>query len=473
MSLSLEERFLHLIRKHSLFHPGDTVVVAVSGGPDSVCLLHLLYRFQDELGIGLHVAHLDHSLRGAESQADADYVAHLAHELNIPITLFRADVALYRHKERLSLEEAAREVRYAFLAGVAEEVGASAVALGHTRDDQAETVLLHVLRGCGVEGLAGLRPRSKIPVYCAQDCPLVRPLLRVSREETRLYCQEQGLEAREDATNLSTRYLRNRIRLELLPLLRLYNPRIEDALVRLSLLAGDEASFVRAQAAPLKEAMVSYDKGSAVIEREPFDKLPDTLKRYMIRDLLHELSGESRGVEAVHVEAVMQFLGHPAGQSLHLKGVVVSTEYSTYRFSRPDWNYCPYPKLEGGRLNVPGETTFPGWRVEATLSSDATYVDAPFTAFLDYERLELPLSVRPLKHGDRFLPLGSPGEKKLYRFMGDVKIPHAYRARVPLVVDASDRVVWLVGYRLDDRFKLTPQTRKVLRLQFSLLRDKT
>lgn len=477
MFLSFEERFLDFIRKYDLFGQGERVVVAVSGGPDSVCLLHLLYRFKDMLGVKLHVAHLDHMLRGPDSRADADYVGELAKGLGIPLTAIQRDVASYQREEGLTLEQAAREVRYAFLGGVAEEVGASSVAVGHTQTDQVETVLMHLVRGSGLKGLVGLRPCSPFPVYSATDCTLVRPLLTFSREDTRDYCLKEGLMAREDATNLSIEPLRNRVRLELLPQLRRYNPRFDEAIVRLSRLAGDDYSLVSGLAAQIKQEIISYDKGSLIIDRRGFDGLHKALKRHIIQSVLYELRGGVQGIEAVHVESVMEFLCHPTGESLDVGGgVVVTIDYDGYRFSRGEWGYCPYPELEGGMLNLPGETVISGWKVSANIiapecvpAAALTQGADPFTCYLDYGRVALPLMVRAQVSGDRFWPLGGPGVKKLSRFMTDAKIPQRYRGRIPVVVGADGSVVWFVGYRIDERFKVTPESSEVLRLTFKCL----
>ena len=213
--------------------PGSSFVVAVSGGPDSLCLLHAIYNIREELDLSLYGAHLDHGLRGEASAKDAEFVAETFARLDIPLSLETADVPAFRTEHRLSVEEAARKVRYEFLARVATERQADAIALGHTADDQAETVLMHVIRGSGLSGLRGMEGVSRSHSNTGNPV-LVRPLLGVTREETVDYCRELKLEPRHDESNLSTELKRNRVRLELLPMLESYNPRIRDALVRLS-----------------------------------------------------------------------------------------------------------------------------------------------------------------------------------------------------------------------------------------------
>jgi len=265
--IELEPRVKGFMRRHKLISPGGIVVVAVSGGADSVCLLHLLARCQEKLDIKLHVAHLNHQLRGAESEADARYVVDLADCLDVPCTMAERDVAAYKAERGCSTEEAARELRYDFLAEVADDVGASRVAIGHTRDDQVETILMHILRGAGTSGLRGLEPCSPIPCRSYQPSAIshqimaIRPLLDVTREETMHYCREHHLEPRIDSSNLSLSFLRNRLRLELLPLLREYNPNVDQALLRLAEIARDDIAFIEQQALQLWDELARGEDG--------------------------------------------------------------------------------------------------------------------------------------------------------------------------------------------------------------------
>src|SRR4030042_3703015 len=246
----LESRILDSIQRYSLIPRKELVVVGVSGGADSVCLLHVLAKWQKEPEIKLHIAHLNHQLRGVESEADAEYVSNLAGSLGIPITIDEQDVAAYRSARNCSIEEAARELRYAFFARAVREVGARRIAIGHTRDDQVETILMHILRGTGITGLSGLAPCSPL-AYDSQRMSLpaegpsvtneqrsnllvIRPLLDITREETADYCQKHQLDPRIDSSNQSPSFFRNRLRLHLLPLLRQYNPSIDQALLRLA-----------------------------------------------------------------------------------------------------------------------------------------------------------------------------------------------------------------------------------------------
>ena len=226
------------------------ILVAVSGGPDSLALLLLLARLREALGLTLHVAHLNHGLRGADAEDDAQFVKETANSLGLPATMGAEDVKSYAAGRGLSPEEAAREARYAFLTTVAAEHGAAAAALGHTADDQAETVLMHVLRGSGLTGLAGMSALSYRPAaQGGERVALLRPLLDATREETAAYCRWRGFAPRDDATNRSLEFTRNKIRLELLPFLNSYNPRIREGLLRLSAAAAHDQDYIIGEAA--------------------------------------------------------------------------------------------------------------------------------------------------------------------------------------------------------------------------------
>jgi tRNA(Ile)-lysidine synthase len=263
---SLEQRTLCFIRKHDLIPDKTPLVVAVSGGADSVCLIHVLIALREELGVELHVAHLDHQLRGTDSRRDARYVANLARRLGIPATIERRDVRGYHAGQGASLEESAREVRYAFLTEVVGAVGADRVVTGHTLDDHAETVLMHLIRGTGTGGLRGLQPINSWQTG-AGDLTIVRPLLEVTRQETFEYCRHHRLRPRLDVSNFSLSPLRNRIRHQLLPLLREYNPQMVEALARTASIVGDDLRLLDKLAAESWLKVVQRQEATFILDK--------------------------------------------------------------------------------------------------------------------------------------------------------------------------------------------------------------
>ena len=477
------------------------MLIAVSGGPDSVCLLHILAGLREELGVELHVAHLDHRLRGADSEGDAGYVEELARQLGLPATVEARDVKTYRASRRISLEEAARDVRYAFLAEVAQSVAAGAVVVGHTRDDNVETVLMHIIRGTGTRGLRGLLPATDLTTTSGR-VRVVRPLLEITRQETAGYCLEHGLAPRTDETNLSLSMFRNRIRIELLPLLKKYNPQIEAALSRTAKIAGDEFSFLDDQAAQIWADIASREGDTVVLKRRGLVALHPALKRHILRLAVRELIQDLKDIETRHIEELIEAIERPAGRAFQLPGGLVFTvEYDRYILGRDAASLCPFPPLEEEfALNVPGETVASGWRVTASIlpranvpPSTLTKSDADqrtshsrtslnpdlaanselgipdtLTASFDYARTGDRLKVRALLPGDRFEPLGLAASKKVGEFMLDARIPRSWRKRVPLVV-TPEQVVWVVGSRIDERARVTSSTTRVLLIEFSPL----
>ena len=464
----LEQRVLQFIREHRLVSSQHELLVAVSGGPDSVCLLHILAKLQEELGIRLHVAHLNHQLRGVDAEADAEYVADLARQLGIPATIEKRDVKAYQAQQRISLEEAAREVRYTFLAQVAKSIGTNQVAVGHTADDHIETILMHLIRGTGTRGLRGLQPSSRWQ-SSGNSLTIIRPLLPLSRQETADYCRHHQLMPRTDASNLSLSPLRNRIRHQLLPLLRSYNPRVAEALLRTARIAGDDLAFLDSESARLWGELVQRQENTIVLDKGRFLELPSALQRYLLRMSIEKLLGNLKDIETRHIEEIMDALAKPAGKRLSLPGGLnFFIDYDKYLIGPDAAALSPFPVL-GGKfpLKLPGETHLSGWRVVATIINREQMAekDEDFTAYLDFDKTGDRLVVRSRQPGDRFQPLGMSQPKKLGEFMIDSKIPSAWRQRIP-VVCSPEHILWVVGWRIDDRVKVTKGTKQVLCLKF-------
>ncbi len=472
----LQQRVLDFIRENQLVAGQHCLLVAVSGGPDSVCLLHILVKLREELGIRLHIAHLNHQLRGAESEADAHYVSDLAHQLDIPATIEQRDVKAYQSQQHISLEEAAREVRYTFLAQAAKSIGTNQVAVGHTADDHIETILMHLIRGTGTRGLRGLQPSSRWQ-SSGNSLTIIRPLLPVSRQETADYCRNHQLIPRIDASNLSLSPLRNRIRHQLLPLLKSYNPRVAEALLRTARIAGDDLAFLDKEIDRLWGKIVQKQGNTITLNKKRVLELPPALKRYLLRRVIEDLLGNLKDIESRHIGEIIGALTKPAGKRLSLPGgLIFSIEYDQYLLGSEPAALSPFPILGAEfPLKLPGETVLPGWRVEATIIGPSIakgkgikgigLTNNLFTAYFDLDKTGDKLLVRPRQPGDRFQPLGMSQPKKLGEFMIDSKIPSAWRQRIPLVC-SPEHILWVVGWRIDERVKVSEKTREVLRLKF-------
>jgi len=469
---TLEARVLDFVRRYNLSPQQGRLVVAVSGGPDSVCLLHLLNQLKAELGILLHATHLNHMLRGHDSDADAVYVVELCVNLGVPVTVERRDVSAYQEEQHCSLEEAARHVRYTFLHEVAVSQGADRVAVAHTADDQAETILLHLVRGSGLRGLRGMQPLSFWKTGSGEKLTVVRPLLEVRHAETEAYCQTHQLSPCYDTSNMSPVFLRNRLRQELLPLLEKYNPSINEALLRTGHLLDDDYSFIEELAGPLWAEVASREQANLVLNSAKLISLHPSLQRYLLRRALEEFLGTLKDIEAVHIEQMRTALTsrRRVGKSISLPGgLMLAIDYRKATLSYDPEALCPLPVLEGlHAVKLSGDTVLPGWLIKAR---ELPGKDAPleqtsrWQACFDLDKLSAALAVRGRRRGDRFQPLGLAQPQKLQDFMVNAKISRIWRDRVPLVVSGED-IIWVAGWRIAEPVKVTPQTKRVLCLEF-------
>lgn len=306
----MREKVRQSIEKEGMTSPGMRVVVAVSGGADSVCLLHILASLREDLGIGLVVAHLNHGFRGVESEGDAAFVSELAASLHIPAVMEHQDVPALRLRRHLSAQQAAREARHGFLRQVMIEQGAERIALGHTRDDRVETVLGNVLRGTGLEGLAAMPPI---------DLPLIRPLCEISRAETHDYCQQHGLGFRVDSSNADLHYRRNRMRAELLPFLRTYfNVDVDTAILRMATLASADNSLLEQLAQDALRQCLARETPDALTLNTHFRTLPVALQRRVLRQAILRIRGSLADINFETVEKTVQAFGEQQNLGINL-----------------------------------------------------------------------------------------------------------------------------------------------------------
>jgi tRNA(Ile)-lysidine synthase len=449
--MDLPERVLRTAQRHGMFTPGQTVLVAVSGGPDSVALLHILHDLRDRWPISLAAAHLDHGFRGAESAADADYVRGLCDGLQIPCALSYENVPEQKKRLHLSTQEAARRSRHAFLRRAAGEVGAERIALGHTRDDRCETVLLNILRGTGPDGLIG---------FPAIRLPLVRPLYDVSRADTESYCSLHGLKPRRDPSNLCVDYRRNRIRHELLPsLAQHYNPRVDEALLRLSDLAAGDAELLDALASETLSAVGAATAVSRIdLNTTGLNTRPMALRRRVLRLAIARLRGGLEGIDHETIDRI-----------LHAAGERRSAEWELVRYEKPPLtvrvgpdvvsityrNEARNPTSMEWRVPLPaeGSVTLPSGAVlevktfdtiaqaRAAYETAAAEIEASggTASALLFQRSEIrfPLAARSWRAGDRMRPRGLGGTKKLQDIFVDRKIPINQRPNLPVIVECG------------------------------------
>ena len=443
---------------------GVTLVVAASGGPDSTALLRCLHRLRDEHSLTLHVAHLNHDFRGAEADHDAAFVQRLADGLALPCSIDKQDPIAYQRERGLSsFEQAAREMRYAFLSAVAASVGAVAITLGHTADDQAETVLLHLLRGSGIHGLRGMAEVAGWPWPEPKPGPMLfRPLMGATKADTAAYCRELGQLYREDSGNYMWRFTRNKVRHDLMPrLARDYNPRVREALTRLSRAAAEDMDYIERELSRLWPDVAYERGGEAGLSISALSPLHPALQRHALRRAYAGVAGDARSLGESHLDAMLSLLRQQrGGRAIDLpRGVRARREGGALFLSRHA-GHPQHAQLHGEHSivlpQIPGETletAFGRWRVSLQAAGPGQPAPCPegetpqFAAILNCDALGDVATVRTRRPGDRFQPSGMTGTKKLQDFFTDAKIPREQRDSIPLLV-CERGIAWVVGHRV-------------------------
>jgi tRNA(Ile)-lysidine synthase len=451
-----------------MLKPRDRVVVAVSGGSDSVCLLSVLAELSREYDLTLHVAHLDHLFRGKESADEALFVADLAEKLGVPATIGKIDVPAFCRERGLSSQEGARTARYGFFSRVVEATGASRIATGHTADDQAETFLMRLLRGAGVSGLSGIPPVRE---------NIIRPLIEVTRQEVLEHVKEAGLAFVTDPSNAQPLYTRNRLRQDVLPVLRQFNPRVVETLASEASLLRDEDEAVETVLSALSSDVISRGKDGILFKREKFNALPKAFRRRLFRKAAalagEESSGlprQSREFSSVQIDEALTFMAAAGtGRAMRLlDGLTVEREYgkiiiSPQTASQAFSHTLALPGVTAlAEIGLEVETRVLETRNDGKETRDERAENYLWQAEFDYAKIVFPLLVRTRLRGDRFCPAGMAGRsKKLQDYFVDEKLPRRKRDAVPLLVSGDD-VLWVAGLRTDERFLAGPETKKLL-----------
>lgn len=475
MSDPLLNRVRTFLAAQALLRSNALLLVAVSGGPDSLGLLHLLWRLQAGGGPQLHVAHLDHGTRGAQGAAEAAAVAATATAWGLPVTVGRRPVPALARRRGAGLMAAAREARYEFLAATALATDADALVVAHQADDQAETVLLHALRGAGPAGLRGMRSAVAWQEWAAQRAeggsqeaglsplapPLIRPLLATSRAEIVDYCAAQALVATDDPTNRAMQYTRSRVR-SLLPSLAAENPRLVAALGRTAQICADDYDFMQQQLAAEWPALASEQPGAVALRREHWAGLHPALQRYALRRAAAQLGASELSLAQIEAARTTSAAGSgrrlPLGSALCLE--ISQTALTIIRLADPPRAQVPQLHVDELFLAATGRWTLDeGWVCLVQASPPVSPTE--WWTALDADTLDGPLVLRRRRPGDRFRPLGGPGSRRLQDFFVDRKVSQALRKAWPILATPA-AVVWVAGLRADERFVAGAQTQHIL-----------
>ncbi len=482
------------IARHDMLNHGDRVLVAVSGGPDSVVLLDVLDGVKAAFSLDLVVAHFDHGLRPKDDERETRFAASLAVSKNLPFVTEK--VISPMGKNGMSLEEEARNRRYEFLEHAKKKYTAQKIALGHTLDDQAETVIMRLLRGSGSAGLAGIPP--------VRDYTIIRPLIEITREEILAYIAHRKLQYITDSSNFEERHLRNRIRMDLLPRMKRYQPRIVHLLGQTAGIMREESRWLEMEADRWIQETVRVDETESHLKRitttkisraktqrrkdfldffdgkarnkvlmspQAFSELAPALQGQVIRQIIKRIQGDLRRISLRHIEAVKGLVrGRPQGTLNLPNGIFVQKTYETLIIGKNEEKPAD-EKIEGFHYVLDGPGVFRLDAIACTITIEEVNGKgvlpeadpSPWIAYLNRDRIRYPLIVRSFLPGDRFVPLGMRGHKKLKNFFVDRKVPSDIRRRLPLLCRGND-LIWVCGLRLDDRFKVIPEAEKVVRV---------
>jgi tRNA(Ile)-lysidine synthase len=464
------EKIITTIDKYKMIESGDTVILALSGGPDSVSLLHALISISRKRAFTIHALHVNHQLRGEESDADEEYVRQICGESGIPLRVHRADIMQLSKEKGISVEEAGREERYRVLEEYADQVGASCIALAHNKNDQAETIFMNMIRGTGLRGLTGIDyKRGRI----------IRPLLDVYRDEIEEYCRLNGLQARIDSTNLETDFTRNKIRIEVFPYINeKMGLNLTESLTRMSSLLDIDNDYLEEMAQKAyKKCLVCEQDDQVELSCDKLYELHPALKNRAIRIAIQRVRGHLKGVGSKHIEDVTE-LTHRArtGAVIQLpEGLRVAFQYGVLKvYLENDLKKAPIKSKYEKKLNIPGETLIEevNARLLLTIISEPEKIEKidglgynSLIQYFDYSKLEKGINLRNRRNGDIFKPFNSRGTKKLKEFFIDNKIPREKRETIPLIA-CGNEIVWIIGCRISDKYKITKNTKVALKAEF-------
>jgi len=455
----LLHRVKRTIDHYQLLNQGDRLVVGVSAGVDSMVLLHLLNTCRQTLNLSLIVAYVNHGLRPNESEKEADLIQKECERLRLPFECGTVNAKEFQKVGKFSLQEAARRLRFHFFEQILQKYEAQKIALGHHADDQVETVLLRLMRGAGLQGLKGILP--------VREGKVIRPLLEVWRHEIEAFAAENHIPFLIDSSNLKEDYLRNRVRLSLIPLLeKEYQPNLKEILLRTSTILREENDYLEKEAEKVYQNMVEK-KGDALTFQYPvYRSLHPAIQWRVIQKMLRTIYGEEK--EDLEISQTFKRLKHPP-PSFVLEfplGICMEKRYETVSLGKKKLETIPPFEVE---LVSPGRTFIKEISREVVTEEMDVQGESRVprvsseVAFLDYQVLQFPLRIRNFRPGDRFQPLGVEGSQKLKEFFIDHKIPRFERSKIPLLI-SGEKIVWVVGYRIDDRFKVTDKTSNVLKV---------
>ena len=447
----MEDRILKSIENHKLIDNGDTIIVGASGGPDSQFMIYMLNSLKSQIDFEIILAHLNH-LHRKESRNDEDLVRKTAEELNLKFFTRARSMDDYAKKLKVSSEDAGRRLRYEFFNDLAKEYKNPKIAVAHNKDDQAETVLMRIIRGTGLDGLKAMDYKSG---------NIIRPILDIKKSEIIAYLDFKKIPYAIDHTNFENDYTRNKIRLDIIPKLEEINPRVVDQIYSLSELAKDDLEVLDGVIGDKFAELSDIKKDKIIFDKAKFDKANPAILRRIIRKGIETLNGEIKDISRENIDEFLTIRDLGTGKKIIKDRLRLRKSYDSYilEIKKTKDKFEEEIYLEDVDL-----INFDGLYIKTSIINSKKYEKSKNIGYFDYDKLTFPLKVRTRKNGDRFTPLGHRSEKKLKDFFMDQKVDREKRDEIPLII-SNEKIIWLTGLRISDDFKVTESTKRILKIE--------
>ncbi|ADD03292.1 tRNA(Ile)-lysidine synthetase [Thermoanaerobacter italicus Ab9] len=454
------DKVISTVKRYKMIKENDKIVMGVSGGPDSLCMLDILYNLKDLFNLKLYVVHVNHMIRGEEARRDAQFVENICCKLKLPFFLFEKDVKKIAKEMGYSEEEAGRYVRYQAFEEVLKEVKGNKIAVAHNKNDVVETVFLNLIRGAGMTGLIGIKPVNG---------NIIRPLIEIERKEIEIYLKEKGLKPAIDFTNYEDLYKRNKVRLKLIPFINeTFEVDIIKNIYRMAKIILEENDYLEKECEKIFNEVCYFNQEEIFADIEKLRVQHPAIQRRLVRLMYQKLKGDIYGLEYIHVEDVLSLLDKPTSSKIDLPFEIEALKsYNNLIMRKVKQKEV---KTFWAKLNIPGITNIDGigqFKTTVLGIEEVKKLDiGKYTKFFDYDKIQKDVVIRNRQAGDVFSPLNMGGSKKLKEFFVDEKIPREIRSSIPLLAIGNE-IVWVVGYRMSDKFKVDKNTKKVLVIEYT------
>jgi len=442
------------ISENSIIDEKDRILVGLSGGPDSIFLLYILHNYFNNQ---LIIAHINHKLRGVDSDLDEKFVRTISQKLKIPLYVIREDIRKLSNENKKSIEEVGREVRFSFFDKTLKVENFNKIALGHNLDDNVETILINFIKGSGTKGLIGIPEKRD---------NIIHPIINIKKEEILKFLEENKIEYRVDKTNFEIDFLRNKVRNYLLPIIeKEFNKNFKEKILSLSNILKVEDRFLDNLVENIKNDLIEFEDDFIKIDNKKFQKLDLSLKRRLIRKAIDYFNRDLREYPLEHIDKVISLENKKTGKEIELPFNLIAVKDKNKIIIEKKGVEIPNFYIEIPDI---GLYELAGMKIELTLVEKISKVKDIFTSFFDYDKIEFPIKFRKPKFGEKFKPLGLKNEKKIQDFFVDNGIPKSVRWNLPILLDKKDDILWIVGVRISDDYKVTNLTKRVICIKITL-----